>query len=33
MIVDRSLHDVEPLAHNFVLNFALDNRLRTEALD
>lgn len=33
VIVDRRLHDVEPLAHNFVLNFALDNRLRTEALD
>lgn len=33
VIVDRRLHDIEPLAHNFVLNFALDNRLRTEALD
>lgn len=33
VIVDRRLHDIEPLAHHFVLNFALDNRLRTEALD
>ena len=27
------LHDIEPLAHHFVLNFALDNRLKTQALD
>ncbi|MDO4905221.1 MAG: DUF3579 domain-containing protein [Lautropia sp.] len=33
VIVDARLHDVEPLAHHFVLNFALDNRLKTEVLD
>ena len=33
VIVDRRLHDIEPLAHHFVLNFALDNRLKTQALD
>lgn len=33
VIVDRRLHDIEPLAHHFVLNFARDNSLRTESLD
>lgn len=33
VIVDRRLHDIEPLAHHFVLNFALDNQLRTEVLE
>lgn len=33
VIVDRRLHDIEPLAHNFVLNFALDNRLKVERID
>lgn len=33
VIVDARLHDIEPLAHHFVLNFALDNRLKVESLD
>lgn len=33
VIVDRRLHDIEPLAHHFVLSFALDNKLRTECLE
>ncbi len=33
VIVDARLHDIEPLAHHFVLNFALDNGLKTAVLE
>lgn len=33
VIVDARLREIEPLAHHFVLNFALDNGLKTEVLD
>ncbi|MDO5101679.1 MAG: DUF3579 domain-containing protein [Lautropia sp.] len=33
VIVDARLRDIEPLAHHFVLNFALDNRLKLLSLD
>jgi len=33
VVVDARLHDVEPLAYNFLVNFAKDNDLQVDSLD
>ncbi|MCB1916805.1 MAG: DUF3579 domain-containing protein [Rhodocyclaceae bacterium] len=33
VIVDARIHDVEPLAYNFLVNFAKDNNLQVESID
>ena len=33
VIVDSRIHDVEPLAYNFLVNFAKDNNLKIESID
>lgn len=33
VIVDQRLHDLDPLAWNFVCGFAKDNRLKTSGVD
>ena len=32
VLVDRRIHDIEPLAYNFLVNFAKDNDLQVEYL-
>ena len=33
VVVDGRLHDVEPLAYKFLVNFAEDNNLKVEPID
>lgn len=33
VVVDQRLHDLDPLAWNFVCGFAKDNRLKTTGID
>jgi hypothetical protein len=33
VLVDARLHDIEPLAYNFLMNFAKDNDLAVDLLD
>ena len=33
VVVDARLHDVEPLAYNFLVNFAKDNNLQVDTVD
>ncbi|MCB1889212.1 MAG: DUF3579 domain-containing protein [Rhodocyclaceae bacterium] len=33
VIVDARIHDIEPLAYNFLVNFAKDNNLQVHPID
>lgn len=33
VVVDKRLHELEPLAYNFLVNFAKDNDLQVDALE
>jgi len=33
VIVDARIHDIEPLAYNFLVNFAKDNNLQVHSID
>lgn len=33
VVVDARIHDIEPLAYQFLVNFAKDNNLRVESID